>query len=398
MWQGIEGHDDVVRQFRRTLACGRLASSYLFVGPEGIGKFSFALKLAEALLCQRSSSGQTREDPLDPCGQCGSCRLFRQDPVSSTPISSNQGKGGPEPENGDLDGTCHAPSILTDIEGHPDLDIIQCPEGKQSLSIDLFIGDRAHRNQTGLCHNIALRPRFGQRRVAIIDDADLLGQESANVLLKTLEEPPAGAVIILIGTSRSHQLPTVLSRTQVVRFTPLDHDLLANLLDQLGIASDMNQAKELAALGEGSVAHAQQFAAGPLVELRARLVAQLAAKQFQSVPLTEELIQFVNEAGKEANLRRRRLRAVIMVMVDIFRQRLRSAATDPTQQHNSDGPSLQQTASMTHYTAQHQTIEALDRSIEAQQQLDRNANQTTLLACWLDDLAMILRGSRKITY
>ena len=53
-WHGIQGHDDVVELFRRALARGRLASSFLFAGPEGIGKRTFALKLAQALLCPGS--------------------------------------------------------------------------------------------------------------------------------------------------------------------------------------------------------------------------------------------------------------------------------------------------------------------------------------------------------
>src|SRR5690606_13925595 len=71
MWQGIRGHDEVVERFRLTLEAGRLASTYLFVGPSGIGKRSFALKLAQALLCQR-----TPDERLEPCGACESCRLL----------------------------------------------------------------------------------------------------------------------------------------------------------------------------------------------------------------------------------------------------------------------------------------------------------------------------------
>ena len=70
MWQSIQGHDAVVEQFRGTLVAGRLATTYLFVGPEGIGKRAFALQLAKALLCTASDSTQ-----LEPCGRCESCVL-----------------------------------------------------------------------------------------------------------------------------------------------------------------------------------------------------------------------------------------------------------------------------------------------------------------------------------
>jgi DNA polymerase-3 subunit delta' len=65
MWQGIVGHDLNVERFRRTLAAKRLASTYLFVGPEGVGKRRFALELAHALLCTRSD-----EAKLQTCEKC----------------------------------------------------------------------------------------------------------------------------------------------------------------------------------------------------------------------------------------------------------------------------------------------------------------------------------------
>ena len=68
MWQGIHGHDQIVEQFRRALRRGRLASSFLFAGPAGVGKRTFALKLAAALLCDNRA-----EEDLDPCGECPAC-------------------------------------------------------------------------------------------------------------------------------------------------------------------------------------------------------------------------------------------------------------------------------------------------------------------------------------
>ena len=81
-------------------------------------------------------------DPLEPCGHCESCRLF-------------------------------------DAATHPDLDVVALPKDKSTLPLELFIGDKEHRNQDGLCHRIALRPFLGGRKVAIIDDADYFSQESA---------------------------------------------------------------------------------------------------------------------------------------------------------------------------------------------------------------------------
>ena len=203
-WQQIRGHDVVVEQFRRSRAAGRLASTFLFVGLPGIGKRTFADKLAQALLCERG-----RPDQLEPCGTCSSCLMC-------------------------LGGT------------HPDVEVVSRPAGKSSIPLELLIGDKEHRNQEGLCHRISLRPFRGGYKIAIIDDADDLNQEGANCLLKTLEEPPPRSVLILIGTSEQKQLPTIRSRCQVIRFRPLPDDVVRQLLQQGPWGLDAGQAQELA--------------------------------------------------------------------------------------------------------------------------------------------------------
>lgn len=339
MWQGIQGHDSVIDQFRHSQSRGRLAASYLFLGPSGVGKRLFAIKLAQALLCKTGS------EQLEPCGNCESCQLF-------------------------------------EAGNHPDLDVVGLPTGKRWLPVDLFIGDRDHRNQVGLCHNISLRPQMGRRRVAIIDDADYLTTESANCLLKTLEEPPSGAVIILIGTSRGRQLPTILSRTQTIRFAPLSEEIVRRLVLEQQIASDEPQAAQIATASEGSLSKAKELVDPELLQKQQELVAQLTPSRFNSVRLASELVAFVNQAGKEADLRRQRLRSLIQMVANNFRQVLRSACSGDVSTSslhpvcNELGPAAQDCA-----------LAILDRCLEAELQLDRNANQATLLECWLDDLA-----------
>src|SRR5437763_1729385 len=102
-WQSIRGHDAVVENFRRALARGRLASTFLFVGPAGIGKKAFALKLAQGLLCERVS-----EERLEPCGECASCR-----------------------------------QVLS--RSHPDVESLAKPADKAFIPVELLIGDADHR-------------------------------------------------------------------------------------------------------------------------------------------------------------------------------------------------------------------------------------------------------------
>ncbi len=342
MWQGIHGHDAVVERFRQSLKHGRLAASFLFLGPVGVGKHLFAVKLAQALLCQQGGAGS-----LEPCGQCDSCLLA---------LAGN----------------------------HPDLDLVGLPTGKRILPIKLFVGDDQHRHREGLCYNISRRPQMGKRRVAIIDDADHFNHASANCLLKTLEEPPAGAVIILIGTSRGRQLPTILSRTQTVRFAPLEDETVRHLLLEKQIASDATQADQLALACGGSLRKAAALVDPELWEMRQRLLPQFIPSRFDSVRLAKELIAFVNQAGKEAEARRQRLRSLLQMVANHFRHLLRTASTPEDAESAILEGSLEQNACKID-----EILAILDRCLEAEIQLDRNANQASLLECWLDDLASI---------
>jgi len=210
-WHGIYGHDDVVERFRLALGRGRLASSFLFVGLEGIGKRSFALKLAQALLCRTRP-----EQAMDPCGECPAC-------------------------------------VQVAAATHPDLELVAKPKDKSFLPLELLIGDKEHRMRRGLCHGIALKPFMGGRKIAIIDDADYLNEEGANSLLKTLEEPPPRSVLILIGTSPAKQLPTIRSRCQLIRFRPLDAQIVTRLLVEHGSVETEAEARRLSSHCGGSL-------------------------------------------------------------------------------------------------------------------------------------------------
>ena len=228
----------MVAHFRLALQRGRLASSFLFVGPGGIGKRSFALKLAQALLCQGSP-----EAALDPCGECPAC-------------------------------------VQVVARTHPDLDVISKPKDKSFIPLELFIGDKEHRRREGLCHSIGLKPFMGGRKIAIIDDADYLNPEGANCLLKTLEEPPPRSVLILIGTSPARQLPTIRSRCQLVRFRPLSTALVAELLVAQQAVETTEEARRLAEYSEGSLQRALELADPELWAFRDRLLEGLSEPQF----------------------------------------------------------------------------------------------------------------------
>lgn len=349
MWHGILGHDEVVTRFRHMLVSGRLASTFLFVGAPGIGKRMFALKLAQACLCETRG-----EHLLDPCEVCPACQQV-------------------------LAGT------------HPDLEYLARPKDKSFIPIELLIGDREHRMQEGLCHRLGLKPFCGGRKIAILDDADDLNQEGANCLLKTLEEPPPNSVIILIGTSEQQQLPTIRSRCQIIRFRALPDDVVASLLLAQGHATNADDARRWAQLGTGSLQRALEFADPALTVFREDFLPRLAALTNNSIGLAAEVNSFVDEAGKDAPVRRARLRQVLCVALDFFRAALRrlDAGSLPV-----DGPlaaAIDQFLSSSSVNPE-ALASCLERCLEGEAQVDANANQATLIECWIDDLAKLLES------
>jgi len=354
-WQGIEGHDAVIERLRRALERGRFASTFLFVGPSGIGKRAVAEKLAQALLCP-----YVPEAELAPCGTCDSC-------------------------------------VQVASHTHPDFYIVEKPADKSSLPLSLFIGDDNHRMRQGLCHDIALKPFMGGRKVAVIDDADDLGEESANCLLKTLEEPPPRSVLILIGTSADKQLPTIRSRCQTIRFSPLPSDTVARILVDREIVANPDQAERIAQFADGSLRKARELADEGLWAYRQQLLAALAKSQLASVPLAAELVAFVEAAGKDAPVRRARARQVVGFAIEYYRGVLRTlSGLEPA----GDGiltTAIRQTLGHGELDAT-RALQAVDRSLEALTHIDRNAHQTTLLECWLDDLSRIGAGQYVASY
>jgi len=268
-WHSVRGHDRIVSVLRTNLQSGRFPHAFLFVGPEGVGKRTFARMLARALLCERNN-----EVLLDPCETCPGC-------------------------------------VQVKAGTHPDLIEVARPEDRQELPIRVI---------RELCANFGLKPARGARKIAIVDDVDDMNDEAANAFLKTLEEPPPGAVLILIGTSAELQLETIVSRCQVVRFEPIAEPELAALLLEVGVATDPSDAARLAALGEGSVSRASGLADPDLERFRRELIDELAVEHgFDPTELANRLAAFVRQAGKESSQQRRRAGLLIDELARMFR-------------------------------------------------------------------------------
>jgi len=339
---GIEGQDLAVGHFLRAAARGRIAGSYLFIGPPGVGKSTVALALAKSLACERPRAG------LVACGGCASC-------------------------------------VQADAGTHPDIDVVSRPPDRATIPLEAFIGDPEHRMREGLCWRLLLRPALGVRKVAIVLDADHLSDEAANCLLKTLEEPPDRAVIILVGTALERQLPTIRSRCQIVRFAPLDEDTVCRVLAAEAAAAkqpvDEAVLRGCARASGGSLARARLLLDPEVGGFRSRLAAILARRPLHGVDLARETIALVEAAGKEAPPRRLRLRVVLEAAVEVFRGAVRRAAAGS----EPGDPAL--AGAVAAWSGDGEAAaRALACTLDALDAIDRNANLTILVDAWTAQL------------
>src|SRR5215204_7106721 len=192
MFDELTGNARVKAALKRMLVSDRLPGAMLFTGEEGIGKKRFALEIARALNCR---SLQDNEG----CGVCSSCTRI---------VKLNY------PQRDDAEEWTQI--IWTN---HPDVGLVVAP--KRVLRVEQMRQIEKEAN---------FRPFEGKARVFLVDEADKLNDASANALLKVLEEPPKTSHLILITARPAMLLPTILSRCQMIRFSPLTPDEIETYL------------------------------------------------------------------------------------------------------------------------------------------------------------------------
>ncbi|HTP66275.1 MAG TPA: DNA polymerase III subunit delta' [Geobacteraceae bacterium] len=202
---GILGHDNCIAVLRHSLASDKTAHAYLFEGIEGCGKKKTALAFIEAVFCGRDEG----------CGICPSCRKLA-------------------------------------AGNHPDLHLVE-PDGS-FIKIDQI---------RELQRELAFRPFEAPKKACIIDAADRLNPAAGNALLKTLEEPPGNALLVLITDNAEGVLPTVLSRCQRLHFSALPEATIAALLRDSGV--EEGTARIAASLSGGSMRKAMDTGAETLL-------------------------------------------------------------------------------------------------------------------------------------
>src|SRR5438034_2161709 len=222
-FRDIAGHQRTLALLGGAASRGTLPPSLIFAGPEGIGKYTAAIALAQALNCERGrgmSGGDLPDAGHDACGACAACRRI-------------------------------ARGVHADV-------LVLAPGESGSIKVDQ-VREAIDRS--------AYRPFEGRRRVVIVDGADALMPEAQNALLKTLEEPPPASVFVLVTACPDVLLPTVRSRCQRFRFGRLaPADVAAELIARHGF-SDAD-AHAAVALCDGSLGAALEGGAEGRVDAR----------------------------------------------------------------------------------------------------------------------------------
>ena len=272
----LRGHTEIATRLLAELRT-RPSHAYLFSGPRGIGKALVATSLAHALLCERSPGEHF-------CCTIGLC------PVREAPQTERT-----RARAGDADAPrcdCCSACVQISTGVHPDFTYISRPPGRVDVLIEQV---------RELIVRLGTRPSRGAFRIAIIDDAETLNIPAQNALLKTLEEPPGHAIIIMVTSSERALLDTVRSRTRTVRFPALKIADLEAILASRGV-DDKARASSLALLARGSAAHALALAAGeepPMKELLAALSNAKSVDFARAQALAQEF--FANRDGAAAN-------------------------------------------------------------------------------------------------
>ena len=201
----IIGHDDIIRHLKNAIETGKVSHSYIFTGEPGSGKKLLAGTFAAALQCESGES--------EPCMTCDSCKKV---------IGKN----------------------------HPDI-ITVTHEKPGSISIDEV------REQ--VVHDVDIKPYCSPYKIYIIPDAEMMTVQAQNALLKTIEEPPEYAVIMLLTSNVDALLPTIQSRCVRLDLKVVDDNLVKKyLMERLHVPD--YQAEIDASFAQGSIGKAQEAA------------------------------------------------------------------------------------------------------------------------------------------
>lgn len=313
----VIGQDLAISVLQRSIALDRVAHAYLFSGIEGCGKKKTALAMIQAVFCGKEEA----------CGVCSSCRK----------VASGQ---------------------------HPDLHILE-PDGA-FIKIDQV---------RELQKELSYRPFEAPKKACIINGAEKLNLSSGNALLKTLEEPPGNALMILVTAERQAVLQTILSRCQTLNFQPLPAELIEERLvrDQFPAQA----ARVAASLSGGSLSRAFEIAGDGVLEGRVTFLERVLALNLRDIaPLFASAEEFA--ADKE------RLPGFLELLLSFLRDVLIYRST-PEALANADLAQL--VAREAERCSEGRAIELIEQLIGMRRLLVRNVNARLALEAFFMRLA-----------
>ncbi|MDO8755756.1 MAG: DNA polymerase III subunit delta', partial [Anaerolineales bacterium] len=211
------GHEWAVDMLRQHAARGDVRHAYLFCGPPGLGRRTLALRLAQALNCEKPIAAGI------PCYSCRSCKQI-------------------------------------EAMRHPDLNVVEPtiidPDDRKEL-IPALNGEIRIQQIRDLQKTFHLKPYQSKYRVALFLRFEKANDNSANALLKTLEEAPAHAILLLTADNPEQLLPTIVSRCEILRLRPLPIEAIETDLIQRGM--DTERARLLAHISGGRPGYARKL-------------------------------------------------------------------------------------------------------------------------------------------
>ena len=239
----IVGNGPIINNLKNAIKRGEAAHAYIIAGGGGYGKMTLAKTAAKALQCENRGEG------AEPCLACVSCRTF-------------------------------------DSNNHPDVFYV-VPTNRKSVGVDDV------REQIG--ENIKTKPYRYKYKIFIIKDADTMTPAAQNALLKTLEEPAGYGIFLLTGANLAGFLPTVLSRSVVLKLRPADTEDIKNYLAGAGFTRE--EAELYSAYARGSVGKALKYRGDENFA-----AARDAARKILSEALSPGAVKLAHEAFAAAEL------------------------------------------------------------------------------------------------